>query len=106
MAYIASRVDQRAISAAVREVEKAFAPQVVRIGHSYGEDWAGYPAIYFRVLVRDEAAKPATRLHEEVAKPLSLALRNADAIDKSDLHAYFFFRTVSEQEKLQDPDWD
>jgi len=97
-------VNEHEIQAAVRAVEKAFSPQVVRIGHSFGEDNAGYPAIYFRILVRDEDA-PVTHL-QELAHRLSIALMNGVRTDENGLHAYFNYRSVSEQEKLRDPDWD
>ena len=97
-------VSQGAIQIAVRAVEKEFSPQVVRIGHSFGEDNAGFPAIYFRILVRDEDA-PVAHL-EELARRLSVALMNRARTHENGLNAYFSYRSVSEQEKLRDPDWD
>jgi hypothetical protein len=105
LAFTATRlVNQGAIQDAVRAVEKEFSPQVVRIVHSFGEDHAGFPAIYFRILVRDEDA-PVARLHD-VARRLSIALMNRAKTDENSLNAYFNYRSVSEQEKLRDPDWD
>jgi hypothetical protein len=97
-------VNRGAISSAVRDVERAFSPQVVRIGHSFGEDSAGYPAIYFRILVRDEVA-PVAHL-KDLARRLGIALMNGVKTDENGLHAYFEYRSVAEQEKLRDPDWD
>jgi hypothetical protein len=42
-----------------REVEHAIAqlgPEVVRVRYRVGEDWDGDPAIYFRVVLTDEAS--------------------------------------------------
>lgn len=97
-------VHQRAIDSAIRNVAAAFSSQVVRIGHSFGEDVTGSPAIFFRILVSDEAA-PAVRLRE-LAQRVSIALMNEVKTDENGLHAYFDFRSVSEQAKLRDPDWD
>lgn len=97
-------VNRGAISSAVRDVERAFSPQVVRIVHSFGEDNTGYPAIYFRILVRDEDA-PVAILFEH-SQRLSLALMNGVRTYENGLNAYFNYRSVSEQEKLRDPDWD
>jgi hypothetical protein len=52
----AAFVHQRALDSAVRDVENLFCPQVVRIRHSFGEDASGAPSVFFRILVRDEAA--------------------------------------------------
>jgi len=54
--------------------------------------------------VRDEDA-PVTHL-QELAHRLSIALMNGVRTDENGLHAYFNYRSVSEQEKLRDPDWD
>jgi hypothetical protein len=105
MALTASGVvNQGAINSAVRNVENTFSSQVARIAHSFGEDAMGSPSIFFRILVHDEEA-PAARLHE-LAQRLSVALMNDARTDENGLHAYFNFRSVSEQEKLRDPDWE
>jgi hypothetical protein len=97
-------VNKDAIDSAVRSVENAFSSQVVRIGYSLGEDVMWYPSIFFRVLVRDEAA-PVAHL-KELSQRLAIALMNAVKTDENGVHAYFDFRSVSEQEKLRDPLWD
>ena len=105
MAFRASGfVHQGAINSAVRSVESTFSSQVASIGHSFGEDATGAPSIFFRVLVRDEAA-PTSHLRE-LSQRLAIALMNEARTDENGLHAYFDFRSVSEQQKLRDPDWD
>jgi hypothetical protein len=99
----AGLVNEAAIESAVRKVEKEFSPDVVRIIHSFGEDVVEAPAVFFRILVRDEAA-PIARL-KELAQRISLSLRNEARTDENDLHAYFNFRSVSEQQELRDPSW-
>ena len=105
MAFTATGfVHQAAINSAVLKVEKSFSGQVVRIGHSFGEDATGAPAIFFRVLVRDEAAPKA--ILRDLAQRLAISLMNEARTDENGLHAYFDFRSLSEQHKLRDPDWD
>jgi hypothetical protein len=99
----AGLVNQGEIETAVRKVEKEFAPDVVHINHSFGEDVVEAPAVFFRILVRDEAA-PIARL-KELAERISITLRNEARTDENDLHAYFNFRSVSEQRELRDPAW-
>ena len=97
-------VHQRVLDSAIRDVENQFSPQIVRIRHSFGEDASGTPSIFFRILVRDEAAPlPSLR---EFAQRISIALMNAARTDENGLYAYFDFRSVSEQARLQDPDWE
>jgi hypothetical protein len=97
-------VHQRALAFAVQTVENAFSSEVVHIRHSFGEDGSGAPSIFFRILVRDEAA-PLVRLRE-FARRISIALMNAAGTDENGLHAYFEFSSASEQARLRDPEWD
>ncbi|MBV9768016.1 MAG: hypothetical protein JOZ32_00460 [Bryobacterales bacterium] len=41
----------------VEEVAKKFPEEVVRIRHSFSRDSDGDPAIYFRIIVTDEARR-------------------------------------------------
>jgi hypothetical protein len=50
------------IDAAVSEVVSFFAPDVVHIRYDIARDWSGDWAIFFRVLLSDDASK--TRLRE------------------------------------------
>jgi hypothetical protein len=85
-------LDEAAIDAAVRKVEKEFSPQVVHIAHSFGEDANGYAAVFFRIVVRDEDA-PIPRLRE-LSQRLSIALMNQARTDENGPQAYFRFRSV------------
>jgi len=104
MRFPTAFVHQRALDSAVRSIEDSFSSQVVRIRHSFGEDSSGAPSIFFRVLVRDEAA-PIVHLRE-FAQRISIALMDAARTDENGLHAYFDFRSVFEQARLRDPDWE
>ena len=97
-------VNQGAIDLAVRRVEREFSPDVVRIGYSFEDDSTGAPAIFFRILVRDDAA-PINHL-KDLARRLSIALMNEVRTDENGLRSVFNYRTVSEQQELQDPAWD
>jgi hypothetical protein len=100
----AGLVNEAEIESAVRKIEQEFSPDVVRIGYTFADDSTGAPAIFFRILVRDEAA-PIAHL-KQLAQRISLALMNEARTDENDLRAVFNYRTVSEQQKLQDPAWD
>jgi len=61
---------QPAINAAVSEVVRLLAPDVVHIRYEIAPDWSGDWAIFFRVVLSDEAASK-TRLRETAAKVVS-----------------------------------
>jgi hypothetical protein len=94
---------QPEINAAVSEVVRLLAPDVVHIRYDIGEDWSGDWAIFFRVVLSDEASN-ALRLHE-VAR--EVVQRLADRLDFSSmgLFAYHNFRSVSEQAALREEAW-
>jgi len=96
-------VHPQEIKSAVQRVESRFAQQVDHINFSFGEDWTGAPSIFFRVVVRDEAS-PIDRLLA-LSEEVSISLMNEAKTDEIGLRAYFDFRSVAEQAKLQEPAW-
>jgi hypothetical protein len=96
-------VNQQEIKSAIQRVESRFAQEVDHINYSFGENLFGAPSIFFRVVVRDEASQ-MDRLRE-LARQVSILLMNEARTDENGLYAYFDFRSVSEQAKLQEPAW-
>lgn len=74
-------VHQGEINSAVLRVERSFSAQVFRIGLSFGEDASGALAIFFRILIRNEAA--AKTVLRDLAQRLSIALMNEVRTDES-----------------------
>jgi hypothetical protein len=93
---------QAEIQAAVEEVERNLAPDVVRIRFDIGEDWSGQWAIFFRVVLTDEAAKQRLR---EVASNVVWGLARQLDFSAMGVFPYHNFRSVSEQGALQEPAW-
>src|ERR1035441_1453351 len=91
-------VSQQEIKSAVQRVESLFAQDVDHINYSLEENWIGAPSVFFRVVVRDEAA-PMGRLLE-LSDRISMSLLNEAKTDEMGLYSYFDFRSVSEQLKL------
>ena len=93
---------QASINAAVSEVVSLLAPDVVHIRYDIGRDWSGDWAIFFRVLLSDEASKK--RLREVVTQ---VVWRLAERLDFASmgLFPYHNFRSVSEQAVLQEEAW-
>jgi len=76
----------------------------VRIRLKIAEDWSGHPAMYFRVILSDEAsrkdglAEVTGRVKQRLFGELGLAAFNHIP--------YFRFRSESEQATLRDTAWD
>ena len=91
----------------VREAAKKFPGEVAWVRYSFGEDWSGDPAIYFRIVLTDEASS-GDRLREvadRVENALFDDLRLSEP-EYSEYNAYFNFRSKSEVDKLKEPEWE
>ena len=89
----------------VNQVVAELAPDVVRINMIISTDWAGEPAIYFRVLLSDEAGS-RERLGATTERVRSV-IRDWLGFDFIESHfPYFRWRTQSEQAALQEAAWE
>jgi hypothetical protein len=101
--YLPSAVSKQAeIEAAIARVQQSIGQDVVRIRYEIGEDWSGQWAIFFRILLTDDAARlrlrdVATRVVWELARQLDFPAMG--------VFPYHNFRSVSEQSMLQEPAW-
>jgi len=90
------------INAAIAEVVKEFSPLVRHIRYEIAPDWTGEWTITFRVLISDEAAKRRKR-HDIATRVRS---RMTDLIVPAlGVIPDFWFRSESEQKKLNEPAW-
>ena len=104
MLFPSAIAKQPDISTAVSEIVKLLAPDVVHIRYDIGQDWSGDWAIFFRVVLSDEASR-APRLREVATE---VVWRLADRLDFSSmgLLPYHNFRSVSEQAVLREDAWE
>jgi hypothetical protein len=77
------------------------AAEVVRIGYDIGADWVGNTAIFFTVILTDNASRPENL--REVTERVSRRITTETRIDQTGLQAYFSFRSQSEQAKFKEP---
>ena len=96
-------VNQQEIEAGVHRAIKALAPTVVRIRFDFGSDWTGDPSIFFRIVIADEAAKRPKL--SDIAESIESILLKEVNVEEHGLHAYFNFRSLSEQDNLKEPAW-
>jgi len=102
--YLASAAQKRPqINAAIEQVISELAPDVKYIRYEVGQDWSGDWAIFFRVMLSDDAGtfEEVGRISEHIMRRLP-EMVDFDAIG---VFPYFNFRTVSEQATLQEPAW-
>ena len=90
------------IQAAIDATEESLAPDVVHIRYEIGEDWSGQWAVFFRIVLTDDAAK--RRLHE-VATKVERSLEQQLDFPGLGVHSYHNYRSVSEQAALREPAW-
>jgi hypothetical protein len=107
----AVKYDKEQIERGIAKVEQKFPNDIVRIRYSVGEDWSEAPALFLRVLLTDninliDYLRLPYRRAEVLAIQSALTAALRSEIDTDDLQLYFAFRSVSEQEKLRDPEWD
>lgn len=101
--YLPSAVTrQQEIDAAISAVQKSIGPDLVRIRYEIGEDWSGRWAIFFRIVLTDEAARQ--RLGDVMWKVVGGLAQHLD-FPGMGVMAYHNFRSVSEQATLQEPAW-
>jgi hypothetical protein len=96
-------VRQAEIADAVARVERSLAPDVVHLFYKIDVNWSDDWAIYFRVVLSDDAAENRLR---QVTK--NVASRLAEALDFQalGLFPYHNFRSVSEQAALRQDVWE
>ena len=88
----------------VNQTAMKFPADVVRIRHSFSDDWDGDPAIFFRILLTDDAHR-RTRL-ADLTDRVGRELINDLGLAESEYTPYFYYRSKSEQEKMSDPEWE
>jgi len=96
-------INEAEIAKGVAGVAQELAPEVVHIRYEIGTDWSGDPAIYFRILLSDEASKE-NRLYQ-IATLVRSRLQEALGLGTFCLLPYFNFRSVSEQAVLGEEAW-
>jgi hypothetical protein len=88
----------------IPEAAKHLGPEVVRVGYRLRPDSTGEPSLYFRVVLED------AYIHRDTIFDLTSRIKTIlrDIIRPEEnwgLHAYFKFRSKSEQDRSGDPDW-
>lgn len=91
------------INAVITDVCRQLAPDVKRIFFNYGTDWSGDEAVYFRILISDDAA--STRLRETMHNTVRL-LDSSLNLETLGFFVYYNLRSESEQAVLREKSWE
>ncbi len=83
----------------VDRIAQELAPDVVSIGFRFGRDWSDDLAIYFRIVLSDEASQRDRLL--KTTQKVDNTVSEKLALNKLDHISYFSFRSQSEQAKMQ-----
>jgi hypothetical protein len=91
---------ENAVSKAIRKLGK----EAIRVRYSLDSDWSGDPAIYFRIVLTDAAAREHVLFDvtQRIEAVLLDALRPRENLG---LIPYFSYRSKSEQATSDDPEW-
>ena len=91
-------------AAAVAEVAKELPPEVVRVRYEFREDWVGEPSVFFNFTLADDAFVRG-EFADLSTKIFWILNDRLDPEEEWGVHMYLRYRTVSEQERLQEPAW-
>jgi len=94
---------QPQINAAVTDVVSELSPAVRRIRYEIGQDWSGQWAIFFRVLLSDDASRP--RNLREIGPRVVWRMSERLDLPGLGLFPYFDFRSETEQALVREPAW-
>ena len=103
--YIARAFAQRAqLDQAIRDLEPTLGPDVVRLKYTLGEDWSGDSAIFFKIVLSDQASR-RDRLLNVTNQVKHTIEQRLEPLEQWGVLPYFSFRSQSEQAALQEEAW-
>ena len=94
---------QQEVNATISQVINQLAPHVVHIRYDIGRDWSGDWAIFFRVLLADEASS-GNNLRTVTTQVVRMMSERLD-FEGMGVIPYFNFRSQSEQAEMREPAW-
>lgn len=104
MTITRAEAQDTAFAEAVERVVANLGPNVVRVRYDFGPDPTGDPAVFFRVLLTDAAAK-RERLLQVTREIQRLIVRQIEPFEQWGVWPYFDYRSESEQNDLHDAEW-
>ncbi|MEP7353860.1 MAG: hypothetical protein ABI824_11560 [Acidobacteriota bacterium] len=97
-------VSQQQIADEIDRAKQKLGPEVVRLKYTVGLDTSDEPAIHFRIVLTDAAAKWET-LGEVASRVEQTLFEELRPNENWGLRSYFNFRSQSEQAETHDLAW-
>ena len=104
MAIVAAGlVHQGQLDAEIKTAIRKLGPEAAQVSYGLGADSTGEPSVFFRIVLTDAAAKEEALA--DVTGRITTLLFDELLPMKWGLHAYFNFRSYSEYQSRNDPEW-
>lgn len=97
-------VNQAELASSVAKAASKLGKEIVRVRHSVGADSDGDPAIFFRIVLSDVASREAT-LADVTGAIAATLFEEIQPYENWGLIPYVSFRSKSEQEMRNEPEW-
>ena len=95
---------QAQLDEAVGYLKPALGSDVVTLRYTLGQDWSGEPAIFFRVVLSEQASR-RDQLRSATHQIENAIMQRLQPLEEWGVLPYFSFRSLSEQAALQEEAW-
>ena len=97
-------VHQAQLAKEIDKAKRKLGKEIVRVNYSLGTDSTGEPSIFFRIVLTDAASRE-DKLAAVTGRIETTLFDEIRPHENWGLLPYFSFRSKSEQEKRNDPEW-
>ena len=88
----------------IEKIKATLGPDVLRLRYDLGEDWTGDSAIFFHIVISDEASRQ-DRLLISTRQVENTILQQLEPLQRWDVLPYFSYRSQSEFAVRQEKAW-
>ena len=97
-------VNKTQLDGEIAKAKRKLPGDAVRVNYSFGTDSTGEPSIFFRIVLTDAASRE-DKLAEVTSRIATILFDKIRPHENWGLLPYFSFRSKSEQDKRNDPEW-
>ena len=97
-------IHREELDQAINNIRPELGPYVVDLTYTLGEDWSGDPAIFFRIVLSDEASR-RDRLYKATSEIENAIMQRLEDLERWGVLPYFSYRSQAEQAVLLEKPW-
>ena len=97
-------VHQGQLAIEISKAKHKLGQDVVHISYNIGSDSTGEPSVFFRIVLTDAASRE-DGLAEVTGRVATILFDEIRPLENWGLNPYFNFRSQTEQQKSNDPEW-